>query len=183
MYEWLEKLSDYMAVPRMALVTESNVEWDIFPAVAKLNTMAHKTQKGGVITNIFDSYTLKRAVERLLKIGDSVIIQEQIRGAEIFLSVKKDPYFGPVVCIAPGGVYVEVFKPKCRLVPLERKDAEVLANYIEPFLKRFGGKEHLIRAIDRFSSFFLHNNLNIAEINPLIVNSQGAFAVDIRVIE
>ncbi len=181
MYEWLERLSEYVTVPKMALVRDTNFEWGVFPAVAKVNSMAHKTEKGGVITNIFDERTLKGAVERLLKIGDSVIIQEQIRGAEIFLSAKEDPYFGPVVCIAPGGVHVEAFRPKCRLIPLERGDAEALVSHVRPFLKRFGGEEHLVEAIEGFSSFFLHHRPTVAEINPLMVNGQGAFAVDVRI--
>jgi hypothetical protein len=162
LFEWLERLSDYVAVPRMMRVNGEDFRWDVFPAVVKIDSMEHKTERGGVITNILDRETLRRAVAELLKRADSVIIQEQVKGAEVFVSAKEDPYFGPVVCVAPGGIYVEAFSPKCRLLPLERTDAVALAERVRRFL-RFGGEEHLVEAVEGFARFFLHYRPKVAE--------------------
>jgi succinyl-CoA synthetase beta subunit len=181
-------LSQYVDVPPMAVVSSPDgLRWERYPAVAKIASMEHKTDRGGVVLNIQNGEELHSAVERLLKLHPKVIIQPQLSGVEVFLGGKEDPSFGPTVSLGLGGVFVEVYKDiSTRLAPLTGADVLDMVEELrgKKLLQGYRGKKvnfnALVKAVISFSRFMERYRPRVAEINPLIVNEQGAFAVDVR---
>lgn len=186
--EAFKLISQYVDVPPMIVVESvDEIRWDKFPAVAKIASMEHKTEKGGVVLGIRTKEELREAVERLLKIYPRVIIQPQLRGVEVFLGGKEDPSFGPTVSLGLGGVFVEVYKDVVtRLAPLTGVDVLDMIEELKgkELLKGYRGEKtnfnSLIKTVVSFSRFLERYRPRVAEINPLILNGDGAFAVDVR---
>ena len=186
--EAFKLISQYVDVPPMAVIdTVDEISWNTFPAVAKIASMEHKTEKGGVVLGIRTREELREAVERLLKVYPRVIIQPQLRGVEVFLGGKEDPSFGPTVSLGLGGVFVEVYKDVAtRLAPLTGADVLDMIEELKgkELLKGYRGEKtnfnSLIKTVVSFSRFLERYRPRVAEINPLILNKDGAFAVDVR---
>lgn len=186
--EAFKLISQYVDIPPMAVVeTVDEISWNTFPAVAKIASMEHKTEKGGVILGIKTEDELRKAVEQLLKIYPKVVIQPQLGGVEVFLGGKEDPSFGPTISLGLGGVFVEVYKDVAtRLAPLTGADVFDMVEELKgkALLKGYRGKKTnfnaLVKTVVSFSRFLERYRPRVAEINPLILNKDGAFAVDVR---
>ncbi len=122
-----------------------------FPLVLKLDEpgVVHKTEAGGVITDIRDEAALVRAFqslrERLDELRDEVartpdnapcvpsptagavrvVLQAMAdKGHETILGLTTDPVLGPLLLFGHGGIYVEVFKDVTfQLHPVDRTEA------------------------------------------------------------
>ncbi|QJA05277.1 CoA-binding protein [Thermosulfurimonas marina] len=176
-----------------------------YPVVLKIVSpeILHKTDVGGVKTNLRDEKELRQA---FLEITTNVrrrqpgatilgvLVQEMIEGGrEVILGFTRDHQFGPLVMFGLGGIYVEVLKDvSFRLAPLTLKEAREMIRKIRsyPLLKGIRGAkeadlEALAEALVRFS--FLVSDfpeLTEGEINPLMVRprGKGVVAVDARLL-
>ena len=90
-----------------------------------------------------------------------------------------------------GGILVEVLKDvSFRVVPVTRKDAEEMIREIKgyPLLQGYRGQEpvdvsHLEELVLKVSSFVEQNpDVKELDLNPIFAYSDGAIAVDARVI-
>ncbi len=183
--EAFEMVSEYVKIPRMVITDREEVEWNIFPAVVKPATFEHKTEKGLVYTNILDKDGLRKALKRVLSLYEKAIVQEQIRGLELILGMKREKGYGDVLMLGYGGVMAEVMNRfEVRLVPLNGIDVwEMIEDLNIPRVFR-GMKlniEDLVSSVVAFSRFVEHYKPSSAEINPLMLNEKGAFAVDVRI--
>ena len=110
-----------------------------FPVVLKVVSpdVQHKTEVGGVFTDLHDAEGLGRAfalIKANLKAADpgarfaGVLVAEQAqRGIELVLGVQRDPEVGPVVMFGTGGVYLEVKKDVAfGAVPLSESRARAM---------------------------------------------------------
>jgi acyl-CoA synthetase (NDP forming) len=121
---------------------------------------------------------------------DGFIVQRMARpGRELLVGMVRDPQFGPVIIVGAGGIYVEALRDtSARLVPLGPADAgEMLDELrIAPILRGVRGQPPVDRAalvdtICRFAALAGEAGaLEEIEINPLMVDEQGAVAVDAR---
>lgn len=186
--EAFDLISQYLEVPEMIVVDSTDFEWKTFPAVAKIAEMTHKTNVGGVVTNIRTEEELREAVERLLRISEKVIIQPHIEGVEVFLGGKTDPSFGPTVTLGLGGVFVELYNDtSTRLAPLTGADVLDMVSELKGrrILEGYRGRktnfQALVKSVVNFSLFMDRYRPRVAEVNPLILNERGAYAVDVRV--
>ncbi|MEM4884948.1 MAG: acetate--CoA ligase family protein, partial [Saccharolobus sp.] len=124
----------------------------------------------------------------LSKISKRVIIQEQLTGLEVFVGGKKDPVFGHVVLVGPGGIYVEVLKSiGYGISPIYEDEALEILKESKVFdmlkaRKRNYDEGSLIRTIVTVSRMIVDLDIKELDINPVIVNDRGAFAVDVRVV-
>ena len=173
-----------------------------YPLVLKLSgkDFLHKSEWGGVATGIEDAEHLGRTFDAIAE-GvrrrdprariDSWQVQEEARGTELLLGLKRDPNFGPVIVCGLGGIYTEVFQDISReIVPISRREAEkMLASLkIAPLLLGARGqagihREALLEAMERLS--FLATEIpDLAEldINPLMADERGCLAVDARIL-
>lgn len=152
--------------------------------------VVHRTEKGGVVAGIEDKKALKRAWEKVSKLGKEVIVQTEVEGVQAVLGMKRDSQFGPVLMFGLGGVMVEVLEDvSFRVAPVSGEEAEKMAREIKGFkvLKGFRGRkgvnlEKLKEVILSLSSLSLEEEVREVDFNPLFLNEKEAVVVDARLI-
>lgn len=193
-FEALKLMEIYgIRTPKWGLATNENEAQNVadnigFPVVMKISpdTPVHKTEMKGVVVNV-EKEDVKKVYSELSKITSRVLIQQQLNGLEIFVGGLKDPAFGHVVLVGSGGIYVEVLKNVAyALSPVYEDEAQELLveSKIHDMLyarKRGYDENSLIRTITRVSRMIVDLNVKEMDINPLFVNENGAFAVDVRI--
>ncbi len=168
-----------------------------FPIVLKAvaSKWLHKTEHGGVITGLKTLQEVKANCSLLAKRAgeglEGFLIQEQVKGKEILLGIKKDPQFGHVMVCGTGGIYAEVLQDISReLLPLTRKQAEKMLKSLKGYSILSGVRGEKPVNLEMLIDTMLHlaelamQNPGIVEmdINPLICNSTECKAVDVRII-
>ncbi|WPO43954.1 acetate--CoA ligase family protein [Tardiphaga sp. 42S5] len=173
-----------------------------YPVAVKLLSaeVAHKTEVGGVVLNVADESQLKAAMR---KIADNVrtrrpgvnvsqvLVQPMISGlGEMLLGYRVDPEAGPLVLLAAGGIYTEIYRDRSiRLAPVTLDTARgmiaelSISRVFQGFRnKPHGDMEALTQAIVAMSQLAVNESAVVvdAEINPLIINrvGEGVVAVD-----
>jgi len=87
-----------------------------------------------------------------------------------------------------GGIYVELFRSvSYGLCPVEYGEAErmVRSSKVEALLKarnRNYSVDAVIDSIVKISKLMVDLDVEQLDINPLIVNQNGAYAVDVRIV-
>ena len=104
------------------------------PVVLKLaaGKLVHKASLGAVRLDLRSREEVRSAAQELLALAEArldleaegVLVQELVRGEiELFLGLRTDPVFGPVVSLGAGGPAAELLdEVAVRLPPLERDD-------------------------------------------------------------
>jgi acyl-CoA synthetase (NDP forming) len=182
-------------VPRYGVVTSADeaerlAESMGYPVVMKISPdePVHKTELKGVVVNVADAKRVLSVFANLSRITPGVMIQQQVSGLEVFLGGLDDPTFGQTVLVSAGGVYVEVMgTPSHRLAPVIDEEAEEMLRESKVYAmlnsrKRGYDQDALVRTLLRLSRMTVDLNVNQIDVNPVIVNADGAFAVDVRVI-
>ncbi|MFW3146117.1 MAG: acetate--CoA ligase family protein [Thermoplasmatota archaeon] len=163
-----------------------------FPIVMKgsASDLIHKTERGGVITDIDNIEELVEAYERLEPISEKIIVMEQVSGREVIASAIRDGVFGPAVMFGVGGVMVEAMNDVTfRVAPIGELDAMEMMGEIrgKAILGAFRGKKEADRskialALRSLGDLLLQvDEITDIEINPLFISEKGAVAVDCRV--
>jgi acetyltransferase len=154
-----------------------------FPVVVKVDGPAHKSVAGGVVLGITTLEEVASVTERL---GEAVIVARQVRsGREIICGVHRDVMFGPVVSIGVGGALAEALGTSgIWLAPLSQSDAEQLVASV-PGSTEITGSAYtdlvqLLLALSRLS--LEHPEVEEIDVNPLVLDQDGAVAVDALVI-
>ena len=174
-----------------------------FPVVLKIHSpdIIHKSDVGGVKLGLGGEDEVGKAYDEIITSVkqsqpeariEGIAVQHMARpGTEVIIGMTKDPQFGPVIMFGLGGVLVELLKDvSFRIVPLARRDAREMIREIKgyPLLEGYRGQEpadiaYLEEMILKVSEF-VDNNSEVREIdlNPVFAYSDGAVAVDARVI-
>jgi acyl-CoA synthetase (NDP forming) len=165
-----------------------------YPVVLKLASDIHKTDVGGVITNIHDNNDLARAWQQITdnlnrnKIGfQELMLQKQVSGVELIAGLKQDPVFEQVILVGSGGIFTEVERDvSFRVCPITEYDAKHMINEIRArkLLRGARGKKpanvaKLQEALVKLSHL---SDIKELDVNPLIVDSKNAWVVDARII-
>jgi succinyl-CoA synthetase beta subunit len=167
-----------------------------YPVVVKALSaqLAHKSDAGGVVLNVTDGAALVAACQRIkanvAAHGHSitrVLVQPMVSGVgEVLIGYRIDPDVGPLIMVAMGGVFTEIYRDRSlRLAPVDLATAHEMIAQLRglAILKGFRGKpagdlDALARAIVALSRLAEDPTVLEAEINPLIVRTQGVAAVD-----
>jgi acyl-CoA synthetase (NDP forming) len=163
-----------------------------YPVVLKTATegMLHKSDSGGVVTDIRDEQQLRREYETMSKkLGDDVLVSAMVSaGVEMFLGAKRDPQFGPIVLIGSGGVFAETIDDmQFAMPPFDAAHARRCIDRLRlrPLLDGVRGKpavdiDAFCEMAARFSEMAsaLGEVLAEVDVNPVIVHEHGAVAVD-----
>ncbi|QKQ99563.1 CoA-binding protein [Metallosphaera tengchongensis] len=160
-----------------------------YPVVMKISSdvPVHKTELKGVFMNV-ERDMVKDVFANLSKISKRVMVQEQLGGIEAYVGGIRDQVFGHTVVAGVGGIYVEALKSVTYgIAPVYEDEAfEMLkdSRLIDMIRARKRGYDEgsIIRTIVNVSRLIIDLNVNELDINPLIVNERGAFAVDVRVV-
>lgn len=174
-----------------------------FPVALKIasSDVTHKSDSGGVRLGLRTVKQVTRAYDDILtaikrKHPEAVIhgvsVQKMARpGVEVIIGMSKDAQFGPVLMFGLGGILVEILKDvSFRIVPLVRRDAREMIREIKgyPLLEGYRGQEpvnvsYLEELLLKVSQFIEETpEIKELDINPIFAYSDGAVAVDARVI-
>lgn len=163
-----------------------------FPIVMKVTGPVHKTEVGGVILNIADEKQALDAYYRLMKIpgAKGVLVQEMVKGEELYCGAVKQGDFGHVVLCGLGGIFLELLNDtSSALAPISFKEAtamiESLKGYplIEGYRNRKGlNKVKFIDVVMRVGAL-VHIAPEIVELdlNPILADEKQMIAVDVRI--
>jgi acetyltransferase len=171
-----------------------------FPVVLKVESaqISHKSDVGGVAVGLTSAADVREACARIqqqvhtrapeAKIEGLVVQRMAGAGVEMILGIKRDTMFGPVVVCGFGGILVELLKDVAIAIPpLSKEQAQSMISRLRgaAILGGVRGQapadvDALCEAIVRLShlAVSLGDQLNGLDINPLIVQTQGAVAVD-----
>ena len=160
-----------------------------YPVVMKISPEepVHKTELKGVVVNVTRDQ-VREVYKRLSTITKRVLIQEQLSGLEVFVGGIKDPVFGHLVVVGPGGIYVDVLKMvSYGIAPVYEDEAYDMLKESKVYdmlkaRKRGYDENSLIRTIVTVSRMIVDLDIKEMDINPLFVNERGAFATDVRII-
>ncbi|MEJ2152401.1 MAG: acetate--CoA ligase family protein [Gemmatimonadota bacterium] len=167
-------------------------------------TVSHKTEAGGVVLDVvggraaIEAYKQVTAAVRAYSISQGV--EPDVRGAlvsamleppfaQLLIGVRRDPEFGPVVVVGPGGVAVELFgDPAIRVLPVTAKEVATMFSdpSVAPVLGGYRGRpsaDHqalVDLTLSLVTCFETHPGISEIEVNPVFAYSDGAVAVDIR---
>jgi len=174
-----------------------------FPVALKIasSDVVHKSDAGGVKLGLKTAKQVGKAYDDIMRaIGkqypeakiQGVSVQKMARtGVEVIIGMSKDAQFGPVIMFGLGGILVEVLKDvSFRIVPLAKRDAREMIKEIKgyPLLEGYRGQEpvdvaNLEELILKVSDFVeQHPEIDEIDLNPIFAYSDGAVAVDARVI-
>src|SRR6185503_10450072 len=175
-----------------------------YPVAVKVLSadIPHKTEAGGVALNVQDGDALVTVIKTMRETvqsrtgltPDRVLVAPMISGiGEALVGYRVDREVGPLIMAAAGGVFTEIYRDRSlRLAPVDLPTAHAMISEVKAFamLKGFRGKpagdlEALAKAIVELSRLALQNDPVIAEaeVNPLIVRTDGIVAVDALVRE
>ncbi len=177
---------------------------DLYPVVLKVtnNTLAHKTDKGGIILNIKNQKELIDAYNTLENNFKSSIylIQKQIpTKQELIIGIKrdgdKDVYntnkgFGHLLMFGHGGIYTEVYHDYAySLIPSTKEE---LINLIQStkvykILNGARGKQKLalnklLELLEKIQRLvILYPEIDNLDINPVFIDENNVYAVDVKI--
>jgi acetyltransferase len=187
--------------PNGALVNAESIGYPV--AMKVLSTdISHKSDTGGVRLNINSAHEVRGAYRELIdqvskNAPDAKIIGVTIakmyrspNGRELMIGMVRDPVFGPVISFGSGGTMVEVMGDSAiSLPPLNRRLAQDLVERTKAF-KMLGNfrnmpavdLEKLIDILVCVSNMACELPwIQEMDINPLLMDDEGAVAVDARI--
>jgi acetyltransferase len=176
-----------------------------FPVVMKINSpqILHKTEVHGVVVGIASDQDVERVFQEMVTRAKrmrpdaevhGVTLQPMLaaaEGIELIVGAIKDPVFGAVMMVGAGGITAEVLGDRAlELPPLnERLAYRMLESLrIRPLLHGFRGRravnvDKLVEVLLKFSYLIAENpSISELDVNPLLVTSEGATALDARII-
>jgi len=176
-----------------------------FPVAMKVNSpdITHKTDAGGVALNLRNAHEVRAAYQHIIDnvhhnrpnaTVDGIAIEPMVvkaNGRELMIGVTSDPVFGPVITFGAGGTAVEIMGDRAvALPPLNRFLVKELIGEtrISKMLGAFrnmppANMEALEDVLLRVSEMLCELPLlKEMDINPLILDENGALAADARVV-
>jgi len=175
-----------------------------YPVVLKIlsHDITHKSDVGGVRLNLHNAAEVEQAAVAML--GRVAVVKPQARvegftvqpmirrshAHELIVGASIDPLFGPVILFGQGGTAVEVVADRAlALPPLNDSLARSLIGRtrISKLLQGYrdvpaAHQESIVAALVAVSQLLADvPELQELDINPLVVNHEGALALDARV--
>ena len=187
-YEILQKYN--IKTPKQKIVNSNEeIKFDTFPCVLKINSNTHKSDIGGVITNIQNQKELKKAQKTLSKLSDTLIIQEEIKGIEFYIGGVFDNIFEEVILFGEGGTLLEL-KKDITYIDSNSNKTEIKKSLKNlKIYKLFEGFRNIkvdinkaIKTIQNFQKLLKNEDIKEIDINPLIYDGKDFVAVDLRIV-
>jgi len=160
------------------------------PVVVKVldPALAHKLAAGGVHLGVNVSAELDAALDAIDAVpgrgSAGYLVESQAGpGPELLVGGFRDPAFGPVVALGPGGSEVErLAAPALRLAPLDLHDVDEMLAGLAPGL--VGDEGPALAAVLLAVSDLLMGAPQVAEIdvNPVRLTHSGPWALDALVV-
>jgi acetate---CoA ligase (ADP-forming) len=163
-----------------------------FPVVIKAagRAITHRTELGAVRI-VADPAELGRAFHAVREIcgavGDVVVMQQMVSGGfEVMVSAVRDPEYGPVVYVRPGGTLAELMSGQAVLWggwDPGRRARVLRASVVGRLLDGYrGGTRHDLAGLSDLVSIALAavvGEMSFLEMNPVIVGQESIHVVDV----
>jgi len=156
------------------------------PVVLKIDSKkySHKSEVKGVVLDVNDRKTAVKEFERLMLLGESVVIQEQQKGTELIC----DNSFGRLIMLGIGGIFVELLDDvSFRACPINSEDAGEMIEELKAkkLIKGFRNNPGISKALIkkllvRLSKFAEKSNVKTLDLNPVIFDKNNYYVVDAR---
>lgn len=176
-----------------------------YPVAMKIDSpdISHKTDVQGVVLNIMNAASVREFFHQMVERVQAQAPEAKINGVtlqrmaggpqsrEVFVGVVSDEPFGPVLTFGAGGTMIELIHDRSmELPPLNQFLARRMIERarILPLLKAWRGTGSvdmaaLERILLRVSEMVCAlPQLKEMDINPIMVDAQGAVAVDARIV-
>jgi acyl-CoA synthetase (NDP forming) len=165
--------------------------------VLKAAGLVHKTDADGVVLGLTDADSAAAAAaaieSRLGEAARPFLLQEQVRGTEILVGLRREHELGAVLVVGQGGVAAEVMGDVSRrLVPVDREDARAMLRELRiwPLLEGHRGRagvdvEALLDVMVAVARLAVDDHTIMElDLNPVLVGApgEGAVCVDVRVV-
>ncbi len=165
----------------------------IFPIAMKASSgIPHKTDLGLVKWNIVNKEEAKKIFFEMQKIlvkmnkPKQIALQEMIWGQEVLVSSITNE-FGKIITFGLGGIFVEIMKDVSqKIAPINDSDIEEMFEEVKGTAVLKGARtkkkydidslKKVIKAVSNLS--LTYPEIKEIEMNPIIVNENGAFAID-----
>ncbi len=177
----LERFGVPFAARRLATTPEEAATAAVeigFPVVIKVDGVAHKAREGGVVLGIS---TAIEAADEARRLGGRVLVARQVdAGAEAICGMTRDPHYGPVLAVGPGGVAVEELdRLTLTVAPVDLEAARQLVAEADVDDPDDVVASTLV-ALGRLA--LAHPEVESVDVNPLVLGPGGAVAVDALVV-
>jgi acetyl-CoA synthetase len=165
-----------------------------FPVVVKAvsDTLAHKTEVGGVKLNLKTAFDVQAAVDSMAHLSTQFLVEKMACNgvAEIIVGISRDAQFGLALTLGAGGILVELLQDtRTLLLPVSRADIGHALQALKtwPLLHGYRGTspgdvDALIEAVAAIAAYALAHaaRLQALDVNPILVlpRGQGVVAVD-----
>jgi acetate---CoA ligase (ADP-forming) len=196
------RLLDRLGIPRAPFVALDADTADAptlpfaYPVVLKAlsSAITHKSDVGGVTLGIADGPALVAAIAAIrmrLPQVRRVLVQPMIAGiGEVLIGYRVDADVGPLVLVAAGGLYTEVYRDRSlRLAPVDVDIARDMIAEVRglTLLSGYRGKAAgdiaaVAQALAALSRLAAEPTIIEAEVNPLMVGPRAVVAVDAVVV-
>jgi acetyltransferase len=176
-----------------------------FPIAMKVNShdISHKSDAGGVMLNLRNAHEVRSAYQKIcenIQLNrpdakmDGIAIEPMIvknNGRELMIGVTTDPAFGPVITFGAGGTAVEIMGDRAvALPPLnsflvkelinDTRIAKMLGKFRNMAPANMAALEDVLLCVSEMVCEL--PLLKEMDINPLILDENGALAADARVV-
>lgn len=194
-------------IPRGMLITSRSdiaKSLDIgYPQVMKVvsKNVIHKTDAGGVITDIHDLEEGKSAFNAILmnvkgkkpdaKI-DGVLVQKMAKGTEVIIGMKRDKQFGPVILFGLGGIFVEIMEDvSMHIAQVDQKQALDMIKRIKGISLLMGARGRKPADIDKLAEIIVNisrlsereKEIEEIDLNPVMVDGNNINIIDVRILK
>lgn len=166
------------------------------PFVLKAGWLEHKSEVGGVRTNLDTVQRAREAFEDMhARLGDGgYVIEEQDTrpgAVEVLIAARRDPALGAVVVVGAGGTETELHEDvRLERAPVSRATATAMLDGLRsaPLLHGWRGSapvdmDKLADVVVAISALIVHRrDIDEIELNPVRATGAGPLAVDALVI-
>jgi acyl-CoA synthetase (NDP forming) len=160
------------------------------PLAVKALGVAHKTDSGGVVLGVRGDDDLARAAASMPT--DRLLVEEMVAGAvaEVLVTLRRAAPVGWTLTLGAGGTLTELWRDTVTLIcPVSRADVDAALARLRtaPLLHGYRGRpradvESLLDLVMSLQSLVGTSVVEV-ELNPVIVTTSGAVAVDALWIE
>lgn len=163
-----------------------------YPLVMKVTGPVHKTEVGGVMLNITHEEQAKSSFDQLMKIpgAKGVLVQEMLKGEELYCGAVEQGDFGHVVLCGLGGIFLELINDtSSALAPMSYSEVKTMVRTLKGYQLIAGYRnrkplpeEKYIDIIMRVGAL-VHIAPEIIELdlNPILADEKNMTVVDVRI--
>jgi acyl-CoA synthetase (NDP forming) len=187
---WLDALG--IAVPQGRVVPKADVLATAtelgYPITLKALGHTHKSEAGAVRVGLHDAAALASAVAAMPSTSSGFLVETTVTDvvAEVLVTVRRDAPVGWLVTVGHGGVTTELWSDVAHLlapVTVAEVETALLSLRSAPLLTGFRGRpaadvRGLAELVVRLTDAVVGTEVVEVELNPVLVGTSGATAVD-----